>query len=538
MTRLRVLASWLGHTDLRAMSPGQPKAMRDNIERVAGNLPAPKDGLGPVKTLLQGETFDKVLLLSNYPDELAAAYTAWLGVPATIRPVPLENPTDYAEIFTKVDEAMRGFLGGLKGKEFDLSILLSPGTPAMAAVWVLLGKTKYPATFYQTFEGKSWETNIPFDLAVDVVPELLHDADSLFHQLASKSPQDVEGFERIVGDSSAIRIAVGRARKAAMRDVPVLLLGESGTGKEMFARAIHAAGRRKNGPFIPINCAAIPKDLIESELFGHVKGAFTGADKAKPGAFKLADGGVIFLDEIGELAPEVQAKLLRVLQAPVGSSPCVCEYQPVGATKAERADVRVIAATNRNIISAVNDGAFREDLYFRLAVISIKLPALRDRRSDIPILARSILEQINRDFETQEPDYKHKSLSATAITFVKRYDWPGNVRQLTNVLLQAAVMADGTSLSRGDLEAAASDLPASNAKQDAMEMPLGDGFNLVEHLEDIQRHYLARAMREAGGVKTKAASLLGLKNYQTLDAQLKRLGVNFEKDTGTTRLAH
>lgn len=538
MTKLRLLASWLGHTDLRAMAPGQTKAIRERISRVAGDLPTPKDGLGPVRALLQHETFDQILLLSNYPQELSDAYAAWLGVPMTIRSVPLNNPTDYGEIFTKVDEAMREFLKGLDGTKSELSILLSPGTPAMAAVWVLLGKAKYPATFYQTFEGKAWETKIPFDLAVDVVPELLRDADSLFHQLASKSPQDVEGFERIVGNSSAIRIAVGRARKAAMRDVPVLLLGESGTGKEMFARAIYAASRRKNGPFVPVNCAAIPRELIESELFGHVRGAFTGAEKAKAGAFKQADVGVLFLDEIGELAPEVQAKLLRVLQAPVGSAPCVCEYQPVGATKTERANVRVIAATNRNIITAVRDGHFREDLYFRLAVITVKLPALRDRRSDLPLLAKAILEQINKDFEAQEPGYKHKSLSAAAISFVKHYDWPGNVRQLSNVLLQAAVMSDGTTLNQSDLEAAVTELPLSKASHDTMELPLGQGFNIVEHLENIHRHYLARAMGEAGGVKTKAASLLGLKNYQTLDAQLKRLGVSFEKDAGTMRLAH
>ena len=538
MTKIRVLASWLGHTDLRAMSPGQPQAMRDKIAQVAGALPTLKDGFGPVKALLQHEAFDRILILSNYPDELSDAYVAWLGAPVTVRPVSLKNPTDYGEIFTKVDEAMREFLSGLKGTAFDLSILLSPGTPAMAAVWVLLGKSKYPATFYQTFEGKAWETRIPFDLAVDVVPELLHDADSLFHQLASKSPQDVEGFERIVGNSSAIRIAVGRARKAAMRDVPVLLLGESGTGKEMFARAIHAASPRKNGPFVPVNCAAIPRELIESDLFGHVRGAFTGADRAKAGAFKQADKGVLFLDEIGELATDVQAKLLRVLQAPVGSGPCVCEYQPVGATKTERANVRVIAATNRNIISAVSDGHFREDLYFRLAVITVKLPALRDRQSDLPLLAKAILEQINKDFEAQEPGYRHKCLSTSAISFVKHYNWPGNVRQLSNVLLQAAVMSDGATLNQSDLEASVTDLPVAKTSHDAMDMQLGDGFNIQEHLENIHRHYLARAMREAGGVKTKAASLLGLKNYQTLDAQLKRLSVNLDKDMGTMRLAH
>lgn len=537
MTRTRVLASWIGHTDLRAMAPSQLKAKQEKLAQIVGGLPGPKDGKGPVKTLLDTENFDEVHLLSNYPAWVNQDFIAWLGRQATVYPIEMKNPTEYGEIFQAADATLKKVLANRPLDRVELSILLSPGTPAMAAVWVLLGKSKYPARFYQTFEGKSWETNIPFDLAVDFVPELLHDADSLFHQLASKSPQEVEGFERIIGNSSAIRIAVGRARKAAMRDVPVLLLGESGTGKEMFARAVHAASRRKNGPFVPVNCAAIPRELIESELFGHIRGAFTGAERARDGAFKQADGGVLFLDEIGELATDVQAKLLRVLQPPVASGLCVREYQPVGAAKPERSDVRVIAATNRNIITTVSSGVFREDLYFRLAVITIRLPALRDRKSDLPVLASSILDHINREFEDQEPGYQHKSLSGAAISFVKHYDWPGNVRQLSNVLLQAAVMSESATLNRGDLEAAVSDLPASAAKPDMMELPLEEGFSLERHLEFVQGHYLARAMRQAGGVKAKAAALLGIKNYQTLDAQLKRLGVQHDAEKSTTELA-
>jgi transcriptional regulator with PAS, ATPase and Fis domain len=509
------------------MAAQQPKAKQDKLAEIVGASPIPKDGYGPVKTLLKNEKFDEIHLLSNYPAWALRDYTEWLGQPATVHPVELSNPTEYGEIFQVVDRQLKSILANRTRDRIELSILLSPGTPAMAAVWVLLGKSKYPARFYQTFEGKSWETSIPFDLAVDFVPELLHDADVLFHQLASKSPQEVEGFERIIGNSSVIRIAVGRARKAALRDVPVLLLGESGTGKEMFARAIHAASRRKNGPFVPVNCAAIPRELIESELFGHTRGAFTGADKARAGAFKQADSGVLFLDEIGELAPEVQAKLLRVLQPPPGGGLCLREYQPVGATKPEQADVRVIAATNRNIINSIGAGTFRDDLYFRLAVITVKLPPLRDRKTDVPLLAKSILEQVNHDFAAQEPGYKHKYFSDSAITFVKQYDWPGNVRQLTNVILQAAVMSESTALNRADLEAAVSDFPDHTAKQDSLELPLGDGFSLEHHIEAIQAHYLARAMRQANGIKSRAATLLGMENYQTLDAQLKRLHVEW-----------
>lgn len=511
------------------MAAAQPGAMREQIARVAGNLPTPKDGLGPVKTLLHNEQFDKVFLLSNYPAALSRAYADWLGVPAVIRQVPLDNPTDYGEIFRKVDEAMREFLAGFTRNTLDLSILLSPGTPAMAAVWVLLGKSKYPATFYQTFEGKAWRTDIPFDLVVDFVPDLLRGADAALQKMASKSPQETEGFESIIGDSKAIRLAVGRAKRAAIRDVPVLLLGESGTGKEMFARAIHAASPRKAGPYEAVNCAAIPHELLESELFGHEKGAFTGASVAHKGAFERAHTGTLFLDEIGECALAIQAKLLRVLQPPHGEGPSVREYNPVGSERVRRSDVRIIAATNRDLLGAVENGKIREDLYYRLAVISIKLPALRERRSDIPALASHLLGQINADFAKREPGYKHKNLSASATVFVRRHTWPGNVRQLYNALLQAAVMAEGEELGPEDLAAAIAEVPGAASRTDPMEFPLGDDFDLTKHLESIQRHYLQRAMNEARGVKADAARLLGIKNYQTLDGQLRRLGVRWSR---------
>ena len=184
----------------------------------------------------------------------------------------------------------------------------------MAAVWLLLGKTRYPAKFLETFAGKSWVTEVPFDLTIDVLPDLLRDPDSHLQHLAAEGPQDVAGFENIAGESRVIRDAVGRAKRAALRGVSILLLGESGTGKEMFAHAVHKVSPRRDRPFVPINCAALSQTLLESELFGHVKGAFTGADRDRPGAFELANGGTLFLDEVGECDLETQAKLLRVLQ--------------------------------------------------------------------------------------------------------------------------------------------------------------------------------------------------------------------------------
>ena len=526
--KTQILVTWIGHTDLRAMAQDQPKGDLSEIIKAVQNINLQKGEVGPVKTLFEKIKFDDVFLLSNYPAKLNTLYQKWLKNDVTILSTSIKNPTDYKEIFVEAKSALSKITQKYKKGAYELSLFLSPGTPAMAAIWVLLGKSKYTAKFYQTYEGKAWETDIPFDLAMDYVPELLKDSDNIFQHLASKSPQEIAGFENIVGDSKAIRLAVGRAKKAAIRDVPVLLLGESGTGKEMFARAIHLAGRRSNKPFIPINCAAIPRELIESELFGHKKGAFTGANSDRNGAFKRADGGILFLDEVGECDPEIQAKLLRVLQPPLNEDPCVREFRPVGSEMHERSDVRVIAATNKNLIEAVENSKFREDLYYRLAVITIKLPPLRERTSDIEAIANSLLVRINKDFGAQEPGYKHKKLSVSANAFVKKYTWLGNVRQLHNVLLQAVAMSEKEIIEKEEIEAAISDVPRSRDKSDVLEYPLGEGFNLEKHLEEIQVHYLQRAMKEAGGVKTKAAELLDIKNYQTLDAQLKRLKVNWK----------
>ena len=526
---MRVLVSWIGHTDLRAMAAAQAPLTQKKISAVVNGQGPLKDEAGPVRTLLETESFDRIYLLSNYPKDMTKLFLHWLPHEAEARYLSLENPTDYSEIFAAVDTEMRAITTALDGKPYEISFLLSPGTPAMAAIWVLLGKTKYPARFYQTYKDKAWITHIPFDLTVDFVPELLRGADSIFQHLASHSPQEIQGFERIVGDSTAIRLAVGRAQKAALHDVSVLLLGESGTGKEMFARAIHDASHRRTKPFLPINCAAIPPALMESELFGHERGAFTGAEKKYEGAFRRADGGTLFLDEVGECPPDIQTKLLRVLQPPPDAPPCTREFQPLGATKTQRVDVRVVAATNRDLLSMVQAGTFREDLFYRLAVITIKLPPLRERRSDIATIAATLLAHINRDFARQNPGYRHKYLSDAAKAFVAKYTWPGNVRELHNVLLQAAVMSDNDALGADDLRAAIADMPTGKPSTDnPLELPLGNGFNLDEHLEAIHRHYLQRAMREAAGVKAKAARLLGMQNYQTLDAQLKRLGVAWD----------
>lgn len=527
----RILIQWIGHSDLRAMAASLPAAQCDEIMKQVKGERAKEGDLGPIKTLLKTQPFDEVRLLSNYPPAWNKRYVSWLGTNAEVVPAELSKPTDYKAIFQIADAELAAIRNRKNWAEIQLCLHLSPGTPAMAAVWLLLGKTRYPAVFYETFAGKSWITEVPFDLTIDVIPDLLKNPDSYLQHLASQRPSDVEGFGDIVGDSRAIRGAVGRATRAAIRGVTILLLGESGTGKEMFAQAIHRASPRRNKLLLAINCAALSKTLLESELFGHTKGAFTGADKDRKGAFELADGGTLFLDEVGECDLETQAKLLRVLQPLPGEGPTIRTIRRLGDDRDRKTDVRIVAATNRDLLTAIREGAFREDLYYRLSAISIALPPLRERKADIPAIAEKLLDQINRHFETEEPSYQHKSLSASAMAFVKRHYWPGNVRQLYNVLLQAAVLANGQALDRNDLVAALGEMPEdAHHSRRGFDHPIGDSFDLDEHLNEIHRHYLRRAMTEANGIKAQAARLLGMENYQTLDARLKRLKVTGDWD--------
>lgn len=520
----RILLSWIGYADFRALAATLP--LEQQAEVLKGlNPPTPLHGqAGPLKCLLDQERFEEVHLLTSHGGVRNRLYARWIGGKPVLHPVKVNDPTDYAAIFGIVDAELASVVRLPRTEREELCVHLSPGTPAMAAVWLLLGKSKYhPTTFYQTHEGRAWVTKVPFDLVVDFVPQVLRDADARLQLLASQGPQDVEGFKDIAGNSRSIRVAVGRARRAAQREVSVLILGESGTGKELFARAVHDASPRRARRFVAINCAAISRELLESELFGHKKGAFTGALEDRDGAFKEADGGTLFLDEVGECDPSMQAKLLRVLQPP-DNNPCHRVFCRVGDSRPLTSDVRILAATNRDLLDCVARHQFREDLYYRLAVITIKLPPLRERREDIPLIAARLLDRINRDFARQEPGFRPRRLSGSALELVKKHPWPGNVRQLHNTLTQAAVMTDEEVIDRRDLTDAIAEVPGRRTV-DLQELSLGEGFSLERHLEEIQRHYLQRAMEEAGGVKRRAAELLGYRNYQTLAAQLERLGI-------------
>jgi len=300
----------------------------------------------------------------------------------------------------------------------------------------------------------------------------------------------------MVGRSAAMESVRGLVRKVAASRSTVLIVGESGTGKELVARAIHLASPRAGRPFLPVNCAALAEGVLESELFGHVKGAFTGADKDRAGLVALARGGTLFLDELGEMPLEVQAKLLRVVQER--------EVRPVGAAASLPVDFRLVCATNRDLRAEVARGRFREDLFYRLNVITIELPPLRERAEDIPELAEFFLSRLAEDLGRPGLGFSNEGLAV-----LRSYAFPGNVRQLQNIVERAATLAESDVLGPETLPPTLrGERPTPPPGTDSVE--LGEPFSLEKHLDEAERRYLLAALKRANGVKTRAAELLGL----------------------------
>lgn len=318
------------------------------------------------------------------------------------------------------------------------------------------------------------------------------------------------GFEGIIGQSKSILRVLEMASRVAQHDSTVLIRGETGTGKELLARAIHHNSRRRNKPFVTINCGAIPKELIESELFGHTRGAFTGAVSPKPGKIEMADTGTLFLDEIGELPVDMQVKLLRLLQNG--------ELEKIGATGSTVVNVRVIAATNRNLQAMIEDGAFREDLYYRLAVVPLELPPLRERKGDIPELMQHLFRKLK-----DRHGLNSVRISPKLASYFAGYRWPGNVRELENVIERMLVLAAGDEIGEDDL-------PEEIRKI----VPKGDWLllDLPEEgisLEGVERELLVRALEKYGGNQTQAARYLDI-SRRTLIYRMEKHGLRREGD--------
>ncbi len=409
-------------------------------------------------------------------------------------------PTDLTR--QRVDEAFRDLKQGKAHGQIEFELRRKDdGRP----VWVQFWSKPDP-------DGKFTRTMI-----IDITARVLAEQEQVRLQQQNRYLQEEiqseYNFEEIIGGASSLRAVLASARQVAPTDATVLVLGETGTGKELMARAIHAISRRRGKPLIKLNCAAIPTGLIESELFGHEKGAFTGALEKRVGRFALADGGTIFLDEIGDIPPEVQVRLLRVLQEQ--------EFEPVGASKTMKVDVRVIAATNRDLARAVADGSFRADLFYRLNVFPIAVPPLRERQDDVPVLAHYFLAKYAGRIGKPV-----QSIGADTLRRLVAYAWPGNIRELENVIERAVILSTGPVL-----EVDASILPASAevpvAAAPSVAVPASGGEEALLTLEESQRRHIVRTPEECQWTiegAHGAAKRLGL-HPNTLRSRMKKLGI-------------
>ncbi len=354
----------------------------------------------------------------------------------------------------------------------------------------------------------------PFEIEeMEVKIEKALEVKRLKHELEylRGTQNDIYDFDRIVGSSVALQHVLDIVKKVAKSNTTVLIRGETGTGKELIAGATHHNSLRATRNFVKVNCAALQENLLESELFGHEKGAFTGADKQRIGRFEQADGGTLFLDEIGDMSPSTQAKILRVLQEH--------EFERLGGTRTLRVDVRMIAATNRDLSAMVQGGQFREDLYYRLNVVSIEMPPLRERKDDIVPLAGAFIRKFAAELKK-----KIEGLDTDAQKMLMRYNWPGNIRELENTIERAMLLTEGRTIGAGDLRLG--EVPSVSGSRDQAPVVKIPPTGIA--LEDIERHALIEALKMSNWVQKDAAELLSI-SPRVMNYKIKTLGIEFPR---------
>ncbi|MBN1351934.1 sigma 54-interacting transcriptional regulator [candidate division KSB1 bacterium] len=465
---------------------------------------------GPILNLLSHKSFEKIYLFYN--SDIYLRQASELNVELKKRdvdtylsyvPIEITDPTDYSLLFPLINDACQKILTENSHQNSYYFIAMASGTPQMHTIWVLLQQSQlFPAKLLQALEPKFRKTglayreitfeidNFPKIISPDEIKRLLNISELKRERLEAerKSLTRDFGFSEIIGESELLRREIEKAVSIADSDVPVLICGETGTGKELFARAIHFNSQRKEHPFICVNCAALPEHLIESELFGHKKGAFTGAIQDKKGKFQLADEGTIFLDEIGDMPLSTQAKILRALQEK--------EISPVGSEKTIKLDVRVISATNMNLEHARQEKRFRDDLYYRIKGLALEIPPLRKRKQDIIILANHILQNKAR-------------LTSDAQKFLYNYSWPGNVRELKQSLHTANALSQGNEITKEILMDLLQEQLVGYPGGIKFELPAGE-FDLKETLEHIEKDMILNALKEERNNQTRAAKRLGM----------------------------
>jgi len=453
--------------------------------------------------------FDKVFLFytpdaKNKLNELRAEMSARGLTPAlTGVEVALSNPTDYAEIYQEIGSHVDDLMKRFPETKHAYFVHVSPGTPQMQTIWFILVKSgRLPATMLQTVRpedrgSRQSEGVVTVGLDIDRFPRIVR----LEEQVQELQEQlgIAETFGEMFGRSQKAQQLFKRLRRAAEDGrCTVLLLGESGTGKELAARGIHRLGPRKDAPLLVFDCASVPATMIESELFGHAKGAFTGAVKDRKGLVEEAHKGTLFLDEIGDMPLELQTRLLRVIDAG--------EFRRVGENKTRKVDVRIVAATARDLTGMVREGKFRKDLFHRLNVFPIELPPLRERREDIPVLFDRFLEQFSRDRALEKP-----KIGKNVMELIVQHDWPGNVRELQN--LAERVVVEAPEHISADWMAEQLELP------NAVSPPTFDAGTTT--LDEIERTVIDKRLKRFGGNKTRAARSLGIDRH-TLARKIDR----------------
>jgi len=507
-----ILFAWLGATDL--------KASRNEL----GGL------LGPIAQALETRAIGVAHIFCNYPKPQGQAYLRWLQkrsrAKVIVHQTPLSRPTMLGEIYEGVSAVLGKVVREARIPP-RLIFHLSPGTPQMAIVWMMLANSQFPAQLIESSAEHGVNVvTCPFEIDVHYLPDISERTANDVLTIAQGLPPAAPEFEAIIHRCQAMQELVVRARRAAILDFPALLEGESGTGKELLARAIHRSSRRATGPFIGVNCGAIPSELVESEFFGHEKGAFTGAAQVRTGHLVAADGGTLFLDEIGELPLPAQVKLLRAVQER--------SIQPVGSSRARSIDFRIIAATNRDLRAQVRQGAFREDLYHRLAVAVLRIPPLRQRSEDFPALIDHSLGMINQQCASL-PGWKNKKISKEAINFLMGHAWPGNIRELLNTLTRCAIWSPAAMINETDVQAALSPSGPEGSPGDFALPTHAGNVDLPGLVAALAQRHLRRALQESAGNKARAAKALGLPSYQTFINWCRRYGVDLPEPLSDQR---
>lgn len=481
---MKILFSWIGSKDITNANDNKPAA---------------------IVTAATNSSFSKIVLLNNYPKDSINGFLKYLKTKTNAEidctQIKLNSPINHEEIFKEVTTLLKKYKENYQDAEFYFH--LSPGTPAMHAVWLLIAKTQYKAKLIQTTEdGVLNFVELPFNIALEFIPQIYKKSETILKPLSLTEFYEDPDFENIFFKSEEMVKLFNGAIKIARLEFPVLIQGKTGTGKEVLANLIHKKSNRKDKPFVAINCGAIPKDLVESELFGYVKGAFTGAVSDKAGFFEIASGGTIFLDEIAELPLNSQVKILRVLNDGT--------FNKVGSSSGTKTNVRIIAATHKNLIKQVEKGEFREDLFYRLSVLNLEIKPLRERKSDLKYLIDVISKGLFNSLQSNNL-ITAKEFSEASIKVLMEHEWSGNVRELINTLTRIIVLSESSIIQSeftGSQLIHRSVIGAVNEE---------NSMNIHRKISTVFTETYNR-IKSKTTKKTEIARLMGFENYQTLDS--------------------